>query len=393
MRILVAPDRFADALSAAQAAEVMAAGWAAAAPDDALVRLPLSDGGPGFTEAVRAVRGGEVLPVTVAGPDGADVPVPVLVHDDADGPTAYLEAALVLGPHLLAGVEDPSVTSSYGLGQALRAVLDHGIRRVVVAVGGVATHDGGAGVLAGLGLAAPALRRGGAALSGLSAADLDGLAELRRELASVHLVGAVDSDVQLLGLHGTSAALASARRVKQDEGQDLERALSALAHLVGEVVAGDAFRRDLLVPAGDGREHTRRLAQLPGAGAGGGLGFVVAALGGVLRPGAHVGAETAGLHGRLDDADLVLTGERALDGHSLHDGVVATVAAAALRRAVPVVAVAGEVHVGRREWGAAGVSGVYAVAERPGEVLSRDGGEVARALRARVERVARTWSR
>lgn len=394
VHILVAPDRFAG-LASVQAADVLAEGWTAGAPHDAVERLPLSDGGPGFLEAVRASRGGELVPVTAPGPAGDPVPVPVLVVDAPRGRTAFVEAGQVLGAHLLpAGTTpDRARVSSYGLGQVLRTVLDQGVRRVVVATGGAVTHDGGAGVLAGLGLAAPALRDGAGALAGLTASDLDGLVELRAALAGVDLLVAVDTDVHLLGLHGASATLGSSRDVPPEQAQSLERALSAYAHAVGEVVARDAVRRDLLAPAGDAREHTRRLAQLPGAGAGGGLGFVLAALGGRLRPGALVTAETADLAGRIAAADLVLTGEQSLDGHSLHDGVVATVAAAALDRAVPVVVVAGEVHAGRREWGAAGLAGVYAVVERPGEQPPASGEAVAAALRDRVRRVARTWSR
>lgn len=395
MRILVAPDRFDVALTPVQAADAMVAGWADGAPHDHVVALPLSDGGAGFLEAVRAARGGDLVPVTVEGPTGRPAPAPVLVVDGPHARTAYVEAASVLGSFLLPAGDaaDATTTSSFGLGRLLRAALDEGARRVVVAVGGAATHDGGAGLLAGLGLPSAGLRRGGAALRDLTADDVDGLADLRRRLAAVDLVVAVDTDLQLLGLHGASAGLGSTRVVSQEQAQALEGALSGFARLVGDVVAADAVRRDLLAPAGDGREHTRRLAQLPGAGAGGGLGFALAALGARLRPGAHVAADEVGLADAVADAELVLTGTQELDGHALHDGVVTTVASAALVHAVPVVAVAGQVHVGRREWGAAGLAGVYALAERPGEVPPAQADAAAAALRARVARVARTWSR
>jgi glycerate kinase len=291
------------------------------------------------------------------------------------------------------GRPDVATTSSLGLGRLLQAALDQGARRVVVAVGGAVTHDGGAGLLAGLGLPSPALLGGGAGLSALGAGDLEGLADLRRRLGAVDLVAAVDTDQQLLGLHGASAALGSARVVTQEQAQELEGALSGFARLVGDVVAADDVRRDLLAPAGDGREQTRRLAQLPGSGAGGGLGFALAALGARVRPGSRVAADEVRLQEAVEVADLVVTGSQELDGHALHDGVVATVAAAALPHAVPVVAVAGRVHVGRREWGAAGLAGVYAVAERPGETPPVRPAEAAAALQDRLVRVARTWSR
>jgi glycerate kinase len=395
VRILVAPDRFDDTLTPVQAADAMTAGWADGAPHDDVRALPLSDGGPGFLEAVRAARGGDLVPVTVEGPTGRPAPAPVLVVEGAQGSTAYVEAALVLGAFLVPTGEaaDRTTATSYGLGRLLGVALDQGVRRVVVAVGGVATHDGGAGLLAGLGLPGGALRRGGAALSALTADDVAGLADLRRRLRTVDLVVAVDTDLHLLGLHGASAGLGSAKVVPQEQAQALEGALSGFARLVGDVVAADDLRRDLLAPSADGREQTRRLTQLPGAGAGGGLGFTLAALGARLRPGAQVTADEVGLAAAVAGADLVLTGTHELDGHALHDGVVTTVAGAALAHAVPTVAVAGQVHVGRREWGAAGLAGVYALAERPGEVPPAHVDAAAAALRARVSRVARTWSR
>lgn len=395
MRILVAPDRFDDTLTPVQAADAMTAGWADGAPHDEVRALPLSDGGPGFLEVVRAARGGDLVPVTVEGPSGRPAPAPVLLVDGPHGLAAYVEAALVLGAFLVPTDEPSDVTarSSAGLGGLLRTVLDQGARRVVVAVGGAATHDGGAGLLAGLGLPSATLRGGGAALSALTSDDVAGLADLRRRFLAVDLVAAVDTDLHLLGLHGASAGLGSARVVSQEQAQALEGALSGFARLVGDVVAADDLRRDLLAPSGDGREQTRRLAQLPGAGAGGGLGFTLAALGARLRPGAQVTADEVGLDAAVAGADLVLTGAQELDGHALHDGVVTTVAGAALAHAVPTVAVAGQVHVGRREWGAAGLAGVYAVAERPGEVPPAHVDDAAAALRSRVARVARTWSR
>ncbi|WP_250444393.1 glycerate kinase [Actinotalea sp. C106] len=103
-------------------------------------------------------------------------------------------------------------------------------------------------------------------------------------------------------------------------------------------------------------------------------------------------AEAVGLGARMAESDLVLTGEGTLDWQSLHGKVVAAVATEGLEHAVPVVAVAGQVALGRREWGAAGLAGVYALAERP-EELTRAIAAPAEALVARVARVARTWSR
>jgi glycerate 2-kinase len=393
VRILVAPDCFTGSLTAPQAAEAIASGWSAGAPHDSVRQLPLADGGPGFLEVVRSGLGGDLLSATVEGPRGAPAPGLVLLCHGDGGPTAYLESAQATGLHLLALPDrDPTRTTSRGLGTLVRAALDAGARRIVVGLGGSATNDAGAGVLAGLGMAASALGEGGGGLDGLRREDLEPLVELRRELAGVDLVGAVDVDVPLLGLHGASAGFAAQKGATPEQAQELERSLGHFARLVGEVVAGDDHRRDLLSPDRGGKDVSRRLAQLPGAGAAGGVGFALAALGGRLVPGAAVVADAVGLPERLAEADLVVTGEGALDWQSLHGKVVHAVAMEALKHAVPAVAVAGQVLIGRREWSAAGLAAAYAVAEHPEDVeaaLADPSGTLA----ARTARVARTWSR
>lgn len=392
MRILVAPDGFTGTLTAAQAADAIADGWRRGAPHDDVVVLPLADGGPGFLEAVHAGLGGELVPQTVTGPTGDPVPAAMLVRDTPRGRVVHLESAHAVGLHLVPpDRRDPGRTTTVGLGELLRAALDLRPRQVVVGLGGSATNDAGAGMLAGLGLASTVLRRGGASLDTVGPDDLTGLAELVRSIGDVDLVAATDVDVPLLGLNGASAGFAAQKGADAALAQHLERCLGHYAHVVADV-AIPAHRQDLLKPAGDVRDRARSLVQVPGGGAAGGLGFGLAALGARVMPGATVVADALGLAERIRAADLVVTGEGTLDWQSLHGKVVDAVAQAALPHAVPVVVVAGQVQVGRREWSAAGIAGAYALVERPelmGEVLADPRG----ALAARAERVARTWSR
>lgn len=396
MRVLLAPDAFGGTLTADQAAEAMADGWRRAASADDVRTLPLGDGGPGFVTALHASLGGELVPVAVTGPLGDEVPAALLRVDGAAGPTVYVESAHAVGLHLVDPARrDPTRTTSAGLGALLLAARDLGAVRVVVGLGGSATHDGGAGLLAALGMAAPGLREGGGALASLTAGDVADLAAARAAVSGLDLVAAADVDVPLLGLHGASAAFAAQKGASPEQAQELERALGHLAALVGDAEpAGVGGGGRMLLPlggvAGPG-PVARRWSTLPGAGAAGGLGFGLAVLGARLLPGSRVVADAVGLAAAVAGVDLVLTGEGSLDGHALHGKVVATVAAAALDRGVPAVAVAGEVLAGRREWGAAGLSGAYAVAERP-EQLAAFAADPAGTLAARVERVARTWS-
>ncbi|KGM10938.1 hypothetical protein N869_03790, partial [Cellulomonas bogoriensis 69B4 = DSM 16987] len=181
MRVLIAPDCFTGTLTAPQAAAAIADGWAQGAPHDEVTTRPLSDGGPGFLEVVRSGIAGTVptvLAVTVPGPWGDPVPAAVLL-DEAGG-TAYVEAAQAIGLHLIPeDRRDPARTSSDGLGHLLRAAISTGARRIVVGVGGTGTNDAGAGVLAGLGMQAEVLVRGGGALDAIDLQDLTGLPDLR----------------------------------------------------------------------------------------------------------------------------------------------------------------------------------------------------------------------
>lgn len=396
MRILLAPDSFDGTLTADQAAEAMADGWHRAAPADDVRTLPLGDGGPGFVAALHASLGGELVPVPVTGPLGDEVPAALLRVDGTAGPTVYVESAHAVGLHLVDPARrDPTRTTSAGLGELLLAARSLRAVRVVVGLGGAATHDGGAGMLAALGMAAPGLRAGGGALASLRAADVGDLAVARAAVAGLDLVAAADVDVPLLGLHGASAAFAAEKGATPEQAQELERALGHLAALVGDAEpAGAGAGPRTLLPLGGasaGGPGPRRWSVLPGAGAAGGLGFGLAVLGARLLPGARVVADAVGLAAAVADVDLVLTGEGSLDGHALHAKVVATVAAAALDHGVPTVAVARDVVAGRREWGAAGISGAYAVVERADQ-LAAFVADPAGSLATRVERIARTWS-
>ncbi len=407
MRVLLAPDRLPGSLSATQVAEAMAEGWRRGAPADTLRVVPLGDGGPGLVEAVAACAGGELVALELAasGPEasgadasGADAspgPVAVLLLPEAPGRpgrTVVLEAAQVLGTDAVGPGRSPAAVSSAAFGVLLEAVLALEPARLVVGVGGVRAHDAGVGALAALGAGrlsrAPGvggpdpLRSGGLALAGLAAGDFDGLADVVARFAGIEIEVAVDTDVALLGLHGASASLGLASPVlaapvTAGTAQELERALGHATHEIGRVL---------------GPGTVRAAAAAPGAGAGGGLAFALALLGARLRPGAELLAELGDLSGLAADCDLLLTGGPGLDPHALHGSAISVVAALGLERGLPVVVVAREVVLGRREWSAAGIAGAYPVAEDL-DALDRALADPYGTLAARTSRVARTWSR
>ncbi|NMR21298.1 glycerate kinase [Cellulomonas fimi] len=395
MRVVMAPTGFGGTLTALEAASAMRDGWLRAAPADHVRTCPLSDGGPGFLDTLRAARGGELLSVTVASPLGEPTPGAVLVVDEpGGGRTAYVESAQAVGLGLVPPERrDATVTTSSGVGELVRAALESGASRVVVGLAGSATNDAGAGMLATLGVgtgAAGPLRGGGGGLGAVTVADLRGLAALRDELARVELVVATDVDVPLLGLHGASAAFAAERGASREQAQELERALGHFSHTAVATLGRGAVRPDLLASARTA-SPAARLTGLPGAGAAGGLGFGLVLLGARVASASGLVADAVGLDDQVRHADVVVTGEGRFDWQSLHGAVVAVVAERALAAGVPAVVLAGQVEVGRREWAAAGVAAAYAVADTPAQVRAALA-DPAGTLAARAERVARTWS-
>ena len=370
MRVLLAPDGFGGTLSGAQAAAAMAAGWRRASPLDELDLAPLSDGGPGLLDVLAAALPSAVLhAVTVEDPLARPVQAAVLL----DGTTAYVEAAAACGLHLLADDErDPTRTTSYGVGQLVLAALDRGATRVVVGLGGSATNDGGAGFLAALGVqrldaAGERLAPGGGALRELDR--LTGAPDPR--LAGVELVAATDVDSPLLGLYGASAVFGPQKGATREDVALLDGALTRWADRL-EAHLGVAVRDQ------------------PGAGAAGGLGAALLALGAQREPGIALVLRLVGLAARAGQADLVVTGEGTFDFSSLSGKVVSGVAALAAEHAVPCLVLAGAGRVGRREAAAAGVEATYSLVEAVGveAALTRPAQELA----ALAARVARQWS-
>ena len=364
MRVLVAPDKFAGTLTAVEAARAIAEGWARRAPGDEIDLAPMADGGPGFLEVLRSSRGGRLEPVVVHDPYGAEVPASILVVDG----TAYVEAAQACGLHLTEPERrDPERGSSAGVGELVAAAVDSGVRRVVVGLGGTATNDGGAGLLATLGATAEppeALRTGPASLAGLDSVDLTAA---RERLAGVELVAASDVDNPLLGLIGATNVYGPQKGLAAERLPTVDAALTRLAEATD-----------------------RKVALAKGAGAAGGLGFALLLLGATRTPGIELVARSVSLPERARQADLVVTGEGSFDFSSRSGKVPAGVAQVAAEALRPCIALAGRVLVGAREMRTMGIESAYSVVDLVGERAALE--EPAAGLAALAERVARSWS-
>jgi glycerate kinase len=374
VKVLLAPDKFAGTLTAAEAVDAIRMGWLGRRPDDEVIAAPLSDGGPGFVDALHASLGGDLHALTVTGPLGQSTPATLLLVTHERGTTAYVESAQACGLALLPRAASgrrpqPDVVeaaSTLGVGQLVAAAVDAGADEVVVGLGGSGTNDGGAGLLAALGAVAEpaeALKGGAAGLPNLVSLDL---APAVARLTGRRLVAASDVTSPLLGLRGATNVYGPQKGLSKERLFAVDGALSGFAHLVD-----------------------REAADVPGAGAAGGLGYALILLGARARPGIELVAEASGFAESLRGADLVVTGEGSLDPQTFTGKVVAGVAVLAGEAGVPCVALAGRVEVGSRELRAAGIDAAYSLVEAygAGPALDRPGDS----LRALAERVARTW--
>lgn len=380
MRVLVAPDGFTGTLSAPEAARALADGWLSARPGDEVDLCPLSDGGPGFLDVLEAAApASRRVEVPTTGPLGDSVTAPVLLLESTGTTTAAVESALACGTALLppgpAAERDALAATTAGVGLLLAAARAAGAQRVLVGLGGSATTDGGAGALAALaGAAGAPLARGGGSLAGVRREHLAWLPDLRASWDGVDLVAATDVDVPLLGPHGAAHGFGPQKGASTAEADLLEQALAAWR----DAVEGAD-------PAAGG------LADRPGAGAAGGLGYGLLVLGGRREAGALAAARAVGLAQRAAAADVVLTGEGCLDWQSLRGKVVAQAAEVGAAAGVPVVVVAGQVRLDGAQAAAGGIALARAVVEHPRE-LEASLAAPGPALSARTAQVAAGWA-
>jgi glycerate kinase len=339
--VVIAPDKFKGSLTAAEAAERIAAGILRAAPGTDVRLLPVADGGEGTVLAALAA-GYQRVELTVSGPTGEPVQAAIAVKDAV----AVVEAAQASGLTLLpGGVKAPLTASSHGTGQLIARALELGCTRIVLGLGGVACTDGGAGMAQALGATlsdadGTELPPGGAALARLRRLDLG---KLPAALAGIDVVIASDVDNPLLGTRGAAAVYGPQKGASPDDVAELDAALASWADAVAELTGAD-------------------LRDAPGAGAAGGLGFgALALLGAQLRPGIELMLDLLGFDRAVRGARLVVTGEGCLDLQTLHGKAPAGVAAAATGAGVPVAAVSGRLELDEPAWRGAGFAAAYAL--------------------------------
>ena len=372
MKIVIAPDSFKESLSAPDAAAAIERGVKQAYPGAQTLCVPMADGGEGTVAAVLAATGGQWRTTAVRGALGESLQAPWGWLDDG---TAVIEMAAAAGLEQTPPAQrDPLRASSGGVGELLRAALDAGARRIILGLGGSSTNDGGAGLLAALGVrfldaGGGDLPPGGGALQHLDRIDTRGLDP---RLAGARIEIASDVDNPLCGPQGASHTFGPQKGASPGQVALLDRGLARLADVCA-------------------RHLGRDLRDAPGAGAAGGLGYAAHAfLNADFRPGVEVVAELGKLAQAMEGAALAFTGEGRMDAQTLRGKTPAGVARIARQAGVPVVALAGSLGDGYQDLHAGGITAAFSLA--PGPVtLQQACDQAAQYLCDRARDVMQLW--
>lgn len=350
LNILIAPSGFKESLGADAVAEHIARGVRRAMPDAHLVCAPMVDGGEGFTEALVKVTHGTLLRRTVTGPVGEPVESFFGFLGGRSRKTAVIEMAAAAGLRLVPrDRRDPTKTTSYGVGELIRAALDAGAERILLGCGDSGINDGGAGMAQALGARlldeqGHQIGHGGAQLTRLDRIDLS---HLDQRLQGVQLDAAVNWHNVLLGERGVARVFGPQKGATPAQVDLLDAALTNYAGLIAEVTGID-------------------MGSAPGGGASGGLGAAFAGLlGGTLHPRFDIVMSYLELDRLIDEADLVITAEGSLDGQTPFGKIPAEVARRAKLRGLPVIALAGTIGKGVASNFEHGIDAFASILKRP----------------------------
>jgi len=327
MKIVVAPDSFKESLSAVEVARAIARGIKEAIPRAEIDFCPMADGGEGTVEAMVSATAGEFRFAQVTGPLGEKTKARFGLL--GDGKTAVIEMAEAAGLALIEpDRRNPLETTTFGVGQIMVAAMDAGAEKMVIGIGGSATVDGGVGCAQALGVIFID-DKGKALPCGLAGGDLSKIARIDLSDRDPRLVGseikvACDVTNPLTGPDGAAAVFGPQKGATPEMVELLD---SGLAHLAGII------KRDLGMDVAD----------VPGAGAAGGLGAgLVAFAGAKLDRGIDIVAEAVGLSERLNGADLVITGEGKFDSQTAAGKTAIGVADVARAGGIPCICIPGQ---------------------------------------------------
>ncbi|WP_173918164.1 glycerate kinase [Halobacillus sp. Marseille-Q1614] len=322
MKVVFAPDSFKGSLSSIEVTQTMAHAFQSVNKEITTISKPMADGGEGTLEALSKATNHEKVSFSCRGPLGEDSESWYIRLDDE---RAVIEGANIAGlPLVPKDKQNPDLTTTYGLGEAIRHALDNGQRDLMVAIGGSSTNDGGLGMLQALGMKAFDQNGQEAGIFGRDLFQIEhvDLSSLDPRLKETSIRIACDVDNPLTGTRGASHVYGPQKGATEQQVRHYDQALETYGRLIEKELGQD-------------------LMEVPGAGAAGGLGFAFLTMGAKLESGAKLVAEAIDLRASIEEADYVLTGEGQSDEQTLYGKAPGYVAELAQEFQKPVILLSG----------------------------------------------------
>lgn len=324
MKIVIAPDSFKESLTALEVANAIETGFKRIFPNAEFCKVPMADGGEGSVQSLVDATNGSLINVEVTAPLGNKTTA--FFGLSGDKQTAFIEMAAASGLHLVPFEQrNPLVTTTFGTGELINAALDYGVKKIILGIGGSATNDGGVGMLQAVGFSFKNAKNeeigfGGAALSEIATISTE---NLNPRLHQVEFEVACDVNNPLCGERGAAAVFAPQKGATAPMVVMLDNALAHFANIVQQQLGIE-------------------IANQAGAGAAGGMGGGLLLLPNVqLKAGVQIIIEATGLAEKIQNADLVITGEGRMDAQSIAGKTPVGVAKTAKQFGKPVIAIVG----------------------------------------------------
>ena len=351
LRIVIAPSGFKESLSAEEAAKIIAKGVRNILPDAEISEVPLGDGGEGFTRTMMSATGGKIHKVSATGPTGKPIESHFGIFTDDDGKkVAVLEMAAAAGLSLVPKDQrNPFETTTYGVGELIKAALDAGVEKILIGNGDSGTNDGGAGAAQALGVKllkenGDDIERSGTGLKDLAKIDLSGRDE---RLDKVRIDVACNIKNILCGEKGVARVFGPQKGASDEQVEEMSDALDRYAKIIK-------------------RDTNKDVREMPGGGASGGLGAGLhALLGAELHSRFDIVFKYFKLDEALENADLVITAEGGINFQTPNGKIPSEVARRAKQRNLPVLAIAGSLNKGARDNYEIGIDAIFSILREP----------------------------
>ncbi|MGE7890531.1 glycerate kinase [Bacillus cereus] len=348
MKVVIASDSYKESLKAIEVCEAIERGFRAILPNAKYMKIPIGDGGEGTVESLVDATGGRIISISVIGPlrEG----VQAFYGISKDKKTAFIEMAAASGlQHVPVEKRNPLITTTKGTGELILHALDQGVEYIILGLGGSATNDGGAGMLAALGVRFlndkdEVIDPSGGTLYSIIAIDFS---QMDPRLKGIKIEAACDVDNPLVGMQGASFVFGRQKGANIEVMKELDENLKHYATILKRYVSFD-------------------VSEIPGAGAAGGMGAaVISVLKGDLRRGIEIVLDYTNFDKHIEDANLIITGEGRIDEQTAYGKAPVGVAGHAKRFSVPVIAIGGSVSCDYSAVYEKGIDAVFSITTSP----------------------------